>query len=101
MTADWQNLSMSGDRRFDGECKIPKESRSAGNPVQCLGNSGWRCAYLLVSEWQARHLGIALEVAAHVDREYQVDMAGSLVGINKLVLVVLLQINGQNAGRSK
>lgn len=48
-----------------------------------------------MSEWQARHLRITLEVAAHIDREDKVDMAGSLVGINKFVLVMFLQVNGR------
>ena len=50
-----------------------------------------RLSYLLVSEGQARHLGIPLKVAAHVDREDQVDMAGCLVGVDELVLIVFLQ----------
>ena len=50
-------------------------------------------AYQLVLKRQARHFCVALEVATHVDREHQVDMAGSFVGINKLVLIVLLQAN--------
>ena len=48
-------------------------------------------SHLLVPEGQAGHLAVALEVAAHVGGEDQVDVAGSTKGVDKLVLIVLLQ----------
>ena len=54
-----------------------------------------------MSKWHARHFGVTLKVAAHVHRVDEVHMAGSLEGVDKLVLIMFLQVNGQDATRLK